>query len=127
MMPPLIASVGSMSGFLSMPWSLALSAERMKLATLRPGIAVGYWKARNRPSRARLSAESLRMSRPFQMDLAALDDVGRVAHQRVGEGRLAGAVRAHDRVDLALADGQVDALEDLAARGWRRARRAGRG
>ena len=53
------------------------------------------------------------MSRPFQMDLAALDDVGRVAHQRVGEGRLARAVGAHDRVDLALADGQVDPLEDL--------------
>ena len=111
--PPLTASVGSMSGFLSMPWSLALSAERMKLATDRPGIAVGYWKARKRPSRARLSGDSLRMSRPFQMDLAALDDVGRVAHQRVGEGRLAGAVGAHDRVDLALADGQVDPLEDL--------------
>ena len=93
----------------------------MKLATLRPGIAVGYWKARKRPSRARLSGDSLRMSRPCQMDLAALDHVGRVAHQRVGEGRLARAVGAHDRVDLALADGQVDALEDLVlGRGDRR-------
>ena len=64
--PPLIASVGSMSGFLSIPWSLALSALRMKLATLRPGIAVGYWNARNIPSRARLSGLSLRMSRPRQ-------------------------------------------------------------
>ncbi len=36
-----------------------------------------------------------------------------MAHQGVGEGRLARAVRAHDRVDLALADGQVDPLEDL--------------
>ena len=96
-----------------MPWSLALSAVRMKLATLRPGIAVGYWKARNRPSRARLSGDSLRMSRPFQMTSPACDHVGRVAHQRVGEGRLARAVGAHDRVDLALADGQVDPLEDL--------------
>ena len=66
-MPPLMASVGSMSGSLSMPWSFALRAERMKLATLRPGIAVGYWNARNRPSRARLSGERARMSRPFQM------------------------------------------------------------
>ena len=33
--------------------------------------------------------------------------------QGVGERGLAGAVGAHDRVDLALADGQVDALEDL--------------
>ena len=112
-MPPLTESVGSMSGFLSMPWSLALSAERMKLATLRPGIAVGYWKARNRPSRARLSGDSFEDVAALPDDLAALDDVGRVAHQRVGEGRLARAVRAHDRVDLALADGQVDPLEDL--------------
>ena len=61
-----------MSGFLSMPWSLALSAERMKLATLRPGIAVGYWKARKSPSRARLSGDSARMSRPFQVTLPPL-------------------------------------------------------
>ena len=39
----------------------------MNDATLRPGIAVGYWKARNSPSRARLSGESARMLRPFQM------------------------------------------------------------
>ena len=65
--PPLTASVGSMSGFLSMPWSLAFRAERMKLATDRPGMAVGYWKARNRPSRARLSGDSFSRSRPFQM------------------------------------------------------------
>ena len=33
----------------------------------------------------------------------------RVAHDRVGERRLAGAVRAHQRVELARADVQVDA------------------
>ena len=109
-----MASVGSMSGFLSMPWSLALSALRMKLATLRPGIAVGYWKARNIPRRARLSGLSARTSRPRQMTVAAGHDVRRVAHQRVGERRLARAVGAHDRVDLARADLEVDALEDLA-------------
>ena len=86
---------------------------RMKLATLRPGIAVGYWKARKSPSRARLSGRELEDVAALPDDLAALDDVGRVAHQRVGEGRLARAVGAHDRVDLALADGQVDPLEDL--------------
>ncbi len=44
----------------------ALSAVRRKLATDRPGIAVGYWKARKTPNRLRLSA--LRLSRlwPFQ-------------------------------------------------------------
>ena len=65
--PPRIGSVGSMSALLSTPWSLALSAERMKLATLSPEIAIGYWKARNMPSRARLSGDSLRRSRPFQI------------------------------------------------------------
>src|SRR5690606_11764435 len=38
--------------------------------------------------------------------------VGRVAGQRVGERRLARPVGAHDRVDLAAVDGEVDALED---------------
>ncbi len=85
----------------------------MKLATLRPGIAVGYWKARKSPRRARLSGDSARMSRPFQMTSPRLDHVGGVTHQRVGEGRLAGAVGSHDGVDLALADGQVDPLQDL--------------
>ena len=56
------------------------------------------------------------------------DRVLRVAGDRVGEGRLAGAVRAHDRVGLAGADGEVDAAQDLprACRRSRR-RRAGRG
>src|SRR6185312_3584655 len=37
----------------------------------------------------------------------------RVAHHGVGERRLARAVRPHQGVDLALADGEVEALEDL--------------
>ena len=60
--PPRVVSVGSMSGFLSMPWSLALSALRMNDATDRPGIAVGYWNARNSPSRDRLSGDSFSRS-----------------------------------------------------------------
>ena len=47
--------------------------------------------------------------------LAAGDLVGGVAHQRVGERRLARAVRAHQRVDLARAHREVDALDDLGA------------
>ena len=65
-MPPFIGSVGSTSVVLSMPWSFAFRALRMKLATLRPGIAVGYWNARNIPSRARLSGVSFNRLRPFQ-------------------------------------------------------------
>ena len=64
-MPPRIGSVGSTSVVLSTPWSLALSAERMNDATLRPGIAVGYWKARKSPRRDRLSGDSARTSRPL--------------------------------------------------------------
>jgi hypothetical protein len=37
-----------------------------------------------------------------------------VAHQGAGERGLAGAVRAHQRMDLAARDVQVDAAEDLA-------------
>ena len=85
----------------------------MNDATLRPGIAVGYWKARNMPEPGALVGRQLEDVAALPEDLAALDDVGRVAHQGVGEGRLARAVGAHDRVDLALADGQVDPLEDL--------------
>ena len=36
-----------------------------------------------------------------------------MAHQGVGEGRLARSVRSHDRVDLAGAHDEVDPLEDL--------------
>ena len=48
-----------------------------------------------------------------EQDLALGDLEVRVAHDRVGERRLAGAVRAHQRVELAGADVQVHALEDL--------------
>ncbi len=44
---------------------------------------------------------------------AAGDLVLRVTGDGVGQGRLAGAVRPHDRVRLAGADGEVDAGEDL--------------
>jgi hypothetical protein len=48
-----------------------------------------------------------------EQDLALGDlEVG-VAHDRVGERGLAGAVRAHQRVHLARVDGQVEPLEDL--------------
>jgi len=37
----------------------------------------------------------------------------RVTHDGVGQGRLAGAVGAHERMDLPRAHGQIQALEDL--------------
>ena len=50
-----------------------------------------------------------------EQDLPLGDLVGGVAGDRVGERRLARAVRAHDRVHLARRDGEVDALDDLGA------------
>ncbi len=49
----------------------------------------------------------------LEADAALGDLVGRVAQDRVRERRLAGPVRAHQRVHLAAADGQVHAAEDL--------------
>jgi hypothetical protein len=47
-----------------------------------------------------------------EQDLAARDLVGGVAGDRVGERRLAGAVRPHDRVHLTRGDLQVDASDN---------------
>ena len=46
-------------------------------------------------------------------DLALGDLVGRMAHERVGERALAGAVRSHDCVHLARVDRQVDTADDF--------------
>ena len=46
---------------------------------------------------------------------AAGDGVAGPTHDHVGQGRLPGAVRAHDGVDLAAAHDQIDPLEDLPA------------
>ena len=46
-------------------------------------------------------------------DLALGDHVTGMTHQRVGEGRLARAVRPHDGVDLVPIHGQIDARDDL--------------
>jgi NAD(P)-dependent dehydrogenase (short-subunit alcohol dehydrogenase family) len=49
----------------------------------------------------------------LEQDLAVGDLVTGLAGDDVGEGRLAGAVRPHDRVDLALVHGQRQPVEDL--------------
>ena len=64
--------------------------------TVTPGIACGYWKARKSPRCARSSAPELGDVLAVEQDLPLGDLVGRVTHDRVGERRLAGAVRAHD-------------------------------
>ena len=45
-------------------------------------------------------------------DLAALDVVVRLAGDDIGQRRLAGTVRPHDRGDLAVPDGEIEVVED---------------
>ena len=76
---------------------------------------MGYWKQRNRPEagpRVRGQREQILAAEGHG---AAGDDVLGMAHERVRERALARAVRTHERMDLALRDLEVDALEDLLA------------
>ena len=82
----------------------ALYAVRRKFTTETPAISVGYWNARNRPSWARLSTESFVMSSPPNRISPAVTLYVGPAHQDVRQRGLARAVRAHERVDLALAN-----------------------
>ena len=77
----------------------------MKLATDRPGIGGRVLEGEEQAQARALVGRQARARRgPSRVTSPPLIDVRRVAHQRVGEGRLARAVGAHDRVDLALAD-----------------------
>ena len=82
---------------------------------LTPGIAVGYWKQRNRPSRARASAREREQILATEGHRATGHDVLGMTHERVREGALARAVRPHQRMDLALRNLEVDPFEDLLA------------
>ena len=86
---------------------------RRYLLTETPGIATGYWKAMKRPARERSSGSASVMSSPLKVIVPSVDLERGVAHDRVGERRLAGAVGAHQGVDLALLDVEVEAAEDL--------------
>ena len=90
----------------------ALSAWRRKFVTETPGTAWGYWKARNRPALARTSTSQCGDVVAVQVDRPADDPVLGAAQQGLGQRRLAGAVGAHDGVDLSRPDGQVHPGED---------------
>ena len=96
----------------SMPLRRAI-AWRKKLSTETPGISSGCWNPRNRPRRARSSVGRSVMSSPARQDAPGGHPVGRVGEQRVGEGRLARAVRAHQGVQRAGFDRQGHAAQDL--------------
>jgi hypothetical protein len=87
----------------------------MKLALETPGTSAGYWKARKMPARERSSTLMASRLMAVHGDGAAGDDVAFVAGDHLREGRFAGAVRAHDGVDLAGGDLKGDALEDFGA------------
>ena len=95
-----------------MPLRAAI-AWRRKLSTLTPGISSGCWKPRNRPRAARSSVGSFGDVLALEPDAALGDLVGGVGEEGVGEGRLAGAVRAHQGVQLAVAHREGDAAQDL--------------
>ncbi len=93
----------------------ALSAVRRNVMVATPGISIGYWKARNRPLAARSSGSISSTFSPSSSDFAFGHLVLLAAGEHVGERRLARSVRAHDGVDLALVDDEVEAVEDLLA------------
>ncbi len=100
----------------------AFSAVRRKYMLPTPGISTGYWKARKSPAAARCSGVSAE-----QVDTVERDRAGHVVPfppgQDVRQRALARPVRAHDRVDLARADVEVEPVEDAS---FRRRRRSGR-
>ena len=79
------------------------------------GDGLGVLKGEEDPSARAL------VGRPFgdvlavQKDLATGDRVARVAHDDVGQGRLPGAIRAHQGVDFAFAHDEVDAAQNRRA------------
>ena len=108
-------SRNSLSGIGSSPWlsRWALMTVRRYFVTVTPGIATGYWKAMNRPIRARSSGSASCNVLTLEQNPAVGHLEAGVTHDRVGERRLAGPVRTHQRVDLALADLEIEAAEDL--------------
>ena len=80
-----------------------------------PGISIGYWKARNTPAAARSRRVHGEQVLAVPGDRACRHLVVLLAGEHVSERRLAGAVRAHDGMDLALGQLEVEAFQDLAA------------
>ena len=106
-MPPRVASDGSIS--LSPDVQPAAARVQRRAQEARHGQAGdggGVLEGQEQAQAGALVRAQLEDVDALPDDLAAGDLVGRVAHQRVGQRGLARAVAAHDRVDLALADGR---------------------
>ena len=87
---------------------------RRKLATETPGNRHRVLEGEEEAGVRALVRLGLRDVLALEEDRALGDLVAGVPEQRVRERRLAGAVGAHQRVDLAVVDRQVDAAQDLA-------------
>ena len=79
----------------------AAMAWRRNWVTDTPSIDSGYWKARKRPALARTSVAQCVTSSPSSRMAPDGHRVGGVSQQRAGQRGLAGAVGAHEGVDLA--------------------------
>ena len=77
------------------------SAWRRNCATGTPGISSGYWKARKMPALARTSVGQAVMSSPLKRMRPGVTSYSGLPSSVLAERRLAGAVRAHQGVDLA--------------------------
>ena len=89
----------------------AAGRERRRSSTSSsdtPGTSVGYCMARNRPAWARSHVSRASTSTPSRVTEPPVHLVAGPAHDHVGERRLARAVGAHHRVDLAAAHDEVD-------------------
>ena len=75
----------------------SLTAVRMKLTLVTPGISMGYWEVQDVAA--------------VECDFSGGDGVAVPAGQDCREGGFAGAVGTHNRVGLAFAYCQVDASE----------------
>ena len=95
----------------------AAMAWRRNWVTDTPSIDSGYWKARNRPGLGPHVGGPAGDVLAVEQDGAGGDRVGGVPQQGTGQGGLAGAVGAHQRVDLAGSDREVDAAQDGAVLG----------
>ncbi len=93
----------------------ALSASRRNWTLETPGISTGYWKPRNRPDRGAFVRFEFEQILAHEGHAAAGHLVARPAAEHVGKRRLARAVGAHDRVNLARADFEREAAEDFGA------------
>ena len=93
--------------------SIAVLAVRRKLETRDAGDLDGVLHREEEPGAGALVDLHREDVLAVEGHGAGGDRVLRVAGDRVGQGRLAGPVGAHDRVRLAGLDGQGDAAEDL--------------